>query len=57
MSVLTPATLSVLPMSLWLRAVGYPYEPYVPDLAMPEKLWSVAGHVLYALSVTLGYAV
>jgi hypothetical protein len=55
--VLTTAVLSVLVMPLWLGAVGYPFTPAFPDLAMPEKLWSVLGHVVYALPVTVGYAV
>lgn len=31
-----------------------PVTDAVPDLAMPEKLWSVLGHVVYALPVTVG---
>jgi hypothetical protein len=54
--VLTTALLSVLVMPLWLGAVGYPDTPPFPDLATPEKLWSVLGHVVYALPVTVGYA-
>jgi uncharacterized membrane protein YagU involved in acid resistance len=50
------ALLSVLLMPLWLGAVGYPFTPPFPDLAMPEKLWSVLGHVVYALPATAGYA-
>lgn len=52
----TTAFLSVLLMPLWLQAVGYPYAPVFPDLTMPEKLWSVGGHIVYALPVTVGYA-
>jgi hypothetical protein len=54
--VVSTALLSVLLMPLWLGAVGYPFTPPFPDLAMPEKLWSVLGHVAYALPATLGYA-
>lgn len=54
--VITTAVLSVVVMPLWLGLVGYPYTPPFPDLTMPEKLWSVLGHVVYALPVTLGYA-
>jgi hypothetical protein len=54
--VATTVLLSVLLMPVWLAAVGYPYAPPVPDLAMPEKLWSVLAHVVYALPVTVGYA-
>jgi uncharacterized membrane protein YagU involved in acid resistance len=54
--VASTAVLSVLLMPLWLGAVGYPHTPPFPDLATPEKLWSVFGHVGYALPVTLGYA-
>ncbi|WP_042662395.1 hypothetical protein [Haloferax sp. ATB1] len=48
--------LSVLLMPLWLGAVGYPFTPAFPDLTMPEKLWSILGHVIYALPATVGYA-
>jgi hypothetical protein len=51
------ATLSVLVMPVWLGAVDYPFASPVPDLAMPEKAWSVLGHVGYALPVTAGYAI
>ncbi|MDS0296580.1 hypothetical protein [Halogeometricum luteum] len=54
--VVSTALFSVLLMPLWLGAIGYPFTPTVPDLAMPEKLWSVFGHVIYALPATLGYA-
>lgn len=54
--VATTLVLSVLVMPVWLALVGYPYAPAVPDLAMPEKAWSVLGHALYALPVTLVYA-
>ena len=54
--VVSTALLSVLLMPLWLGTVGYPFTPALPDLAMPEKLWSVLGHVIYALPVTVGYA-
>ncbi|UVE51981.1 hypothetical protein KU306_16795 (plasmid) [Haloferax larsenii] len=54
--VVSTALLSVLLMPLWLGAIGYPFTPAFPDLAMPEKLWSVLGHVIYALPATLGYA-
>jgi uncharacterized membrane protein YagU involved in acid resistance len=54
--VLTTAVLSVLVMPLWLGAVGYPFTPAFPDLSMLEKLWSVLGHVVYALPMTAGYA-
>ncbi|ELZ88504.1 hypothetical protein C453_01530 [Haloferax elongans ATCC BAA-1513] len=54
--VVSTALLSVLLMPLWLGAVGYPFTPTFPDLAMPEKLWSVLGHVIYALPATIGYA-
>jgi hypothetical protein len=56
--VVTTAVFSVLVMPLWLDLVGYSatWMPPFPDLTMPEKLWSVLGHVLYALAVTLGYA-
>jgi hypothetical protein len=54
--VVTTVVLSVLLMPLWLALVGYPHTPPFPDLAMPEKLWSVLGHVVYALPVTFGYA-
>lgn len=49
-------SLSMLLMPVWLGAVGYPFTPPVPDLAMPEKAWSIGGHILYALPVTVGYA-
>jgi hypothetical protein len=52
----TTALLSVLLMPLWLHAVGYPHAPVFPDLTMPEKAWSVGGHIVYALPVTVGYA-
>jgi len=52
----TTALLSVLLMPLWLQAVGYPYAPTFPDLTIPEKFWSVGGHIVYALPVTVGYA-
>jgi hypothetical protein len=54
--VVSTALLSVLLMPLWLGAVGYPFTPVFPDLAMPEKLWSVLGHIIYALPATVGYA-
>ena len=54
--IVTTALLSVLLMPLWLQAVGYPQAPGFPDLAMPEKVWSVGGHIVYALPVTIGYA-
>jgi len=54
--VVSTALLSVLLMPLWLGAVGYLFTPAFPDLAMPEKLWSVLGHVIFALPATLGYA-
>ncbi|MFC7029272.1 hypothetical protein ACFQJ5_19380 [Halomicroarcula sp. GCM10025324] len=54
--VLSTAVLSVLLMPLWLGAVGYPFAPVFPDLAMPEKLWSVFGHIIYALPATVVYA-
>jgi uncharacterized membrane protein YagU involved in acid resistance len=54
--VVTTVVLSVALMPLWLAFVGYPYTPPFPDLTMPEKLWSVLGHVVYALPVTVGYA-
>jgi len=54
--VVSTMLLSVLVMPLWLGAVGYPFTPAFPDLAMPEKLWSVLGHVVYALPATVGYA-
>ncbi|WP_233512042.1 hypothetical protein [Haloferax sp. Atlit-12N] len=53
----TTLVLSVLLMPLWLAAVQYPFAPAFPDLSMPEKLWSVLGHVVFALPVTVGYAV
>jgi len=54
--IVTTALLSVLLMPLWLQAVGYPHAPVFPDLTMPEKAWSVGGHIVYALPVTVGYA-
>ncbi|KTG11329.1 hypothetical protein AUR64_04410 [Haloprofundus marisrubri] len=54
--VVSTALLSVLLMPLWLGVVGYPFTPAFPDLTMPEKLWSVLGHIIYALPATVGYA-
>lgn len=54
--VVSTALLSVLLMPLWLGVVGYPFTPTFPDLAVPEKVWSVLGHVVFALPATLGYA-
>ena len=46
--VVSTALLSVLLLPLWLGAVGSPFTPTFPDLAMPETLWSVLGHVICA---------
>lgn len=52
----TTALLAVLLMPLWLSAVGFPAVPPFPNFAIPGTVVSLVGHVLYALPVSVGYA-
>lgn len=54
--VLTTAVLAVLVMPLWLQAVGFPAAPPFPNVSIPGTVVSTIGHVVYALPVTVGYA-
>lgn len=54
--ILTTAVLAVLVMPLWLQAVGFPAAPPFPNVAVPGTIVSAIGHIVYALPVTVGYA-
>lgn len=54
--VLTTAVLAVLVMPLWLQAVGFPAAPPFPNVAVPGTILTTIGHIVYALPVTVGYA-
>ena len=54
--VLTTVLLAVLVMPVWLTAVGFPAAPPFPNVAIPGTILSLVGHVVYALPVTVGYA-
>ncbi|MFC7076039.1 histidine kinase [Haloarcula halophila] len=45
--------LAALVMPLWLRAVGFPQAPPVPNFAIPSLLW----HVVYGGVLGVAYAV
>ncbi|MFC7131209.1 hypothetical protein [Haloferax chudinovii] len=52
----TTVLLAVLVMPLWLSAAGFPAAPPFPNVAIPGTIVSLVGHILYALPVTIGYA-
>lgn len=54
--VVTTVLLAVLVMPIWLAAVGFPGAPPFPNVAIPGTLVSLAGHVVYAIPVTVAYA-
>jgi hypothetical protein len=54
--VLTTVLLAVLVMPVWLSAVGFPGAPPFPNVSIPGTLVSLVGHIVYALPVTVGYA-
>lgn len=54
--VLTTVILAVLVMPLWLQAVGFPAAPPFPNVAVPGTIISTIGHIVYALPVSVGYA-
>lgn len=54
--VLTTLVLAALVMPLWLGAVGFPGAPPFPNVGFPATLVSIVGHVVYAIPVTVAYA-
>jgi|AntRauTorcE11898_2_1112593.scaffolds.fasta_scaffold09401_1 hypothetical protein len=55
--VLTTLVLAVLVMPIWLRVVGFPAAPPFPNFAIPATIVSTIGHIVYALPVTIAYAI
>lgn len=55
--ILTTAVFAVLVMPIWLSAVGFPNAPPFPNFAIPATIISTIGHIVYALPVTIGYAI
>lgn len=53
----TTAILAVLVMPLWLSAVGFPKAPPFPNFAIPATIISTIGHIIYAIPLTVAYAV
>ena len=54
--VLTTAALAVLVMPIWLSTVGFPGAPPFPNIAIPDTIISLVGHIVYAVPVALAYA-
>ena len=54
--ILTTAGFAVIVMPLWLSAVGFAGAPPFPNISIPGTIVSTIGHVVYALPVTVGYA-
>jgi len=54
--VLTTLGLAVLVMPLWLAAVGFPAAPPFPNVAFPATIVSTIGHIVYAIPLTVAYA-
>ena len=54
--VLTTLVLAALVMPLWLAAVGFPGAPPFPNVSFPGTIVSTVGHVVYAIPVTIAYA-
>lgn len=52
----TTAVLAVIVMPIWLSAVGFPAAPPFPNFSIPGTIVSTVGHIVYALPVTVGYA-
>lgn len=55
--ILTTAVLAVLVMPIWLSVVGFPNAPPFPNFAIPATIVSTIGHIVYAIPVTIGYAI
>lgn len=53
---ITTLGLAVLAMPLWLSAVGFGPGPQFPNVAFPNTLISLLGHVAYAVPVAIAYA-
>lgn len=43
-------------MPIWLSAVGFPGAPPLPNIAIPDTIMSLVGHIVYAVPVALAYA-
>lgn len=54
--ILLAAVLAVLVMPVWLSMVGFPGAPPFPNIAMPGTVMTTIGHIVYAIPVTLSYA-
>lgn len=54
--VLMTVLLAVLVMPVWLTVVGFPMAPPFPNVAVPDTLVSLVGHIAYAVPVALAYA-
>ncbi|WP_336000552.1 histidine kinase [Halorientalis halophila] len=48
--------LPVFVLPLWLSAVGFAGAPPFPNIAIPGTLVSLLGHVVYAVSLAVTYA-
>lgn len=54
--ILTTLVLAVLVMPIWLAAVGFPAAPPFPNVAFPGTIVSTVGHIVYAIPLTIAYA-
>lgn len=54
--VLTTILLAGFVMPIWLSAVGFPGAPPLPNIAIPDTIMSLVGHIVYAVPVALAYA-
>lgn len=54
--VVTTVLLAVLVLPIWLSVAGFPGAPPFPNAAIPDTIVSMAGHVAYAMPVSVAYA-
>lgn len=55
-AVVTTLLLAVFVMPIWLSTVGVPAAPPFPNIAFPDTVVSLLGHIAHAVPVAVAYA-